>query len=318
MPAPNIVRITDQFALSANSEYTFELPSLPLSHIHLTLTFTQPSANANLLLDTMLAQLTRINLIVRGVSIFDLTGEELFVLTNILWPDVGQRLRRVQSDAASRHYLTLMLPLARRPYDTQTGLPAIERGQALLYLRTGTLTGSPKLTVTAAGAAGANPRVVMRAVRTVRNITSTGDNDIDLALAAPLVGLVIYDGASPLTNDNSPIKTLRLMVNNQERGIAGLNREVLFAETIIAAPDFYKDSDHTHIENTGGSYVQFATTLVVQYTDLLLKWGAIVFDQNRDLSNLFEFNPGDKIQLKVNSTATGEVRILPIEALPIG
>lgn len=318
MPAPNIVRISDQFSLAANTEYTFELPVLPLSHIHLTLAFTQTTANADFSLDSALSNLTRISLLVRGVSIVDLTAEELFVVTNFLWRGVGQLLRRSQANANSRHYLTLLIPLSRKPYDPNTGLPPVERGQALLYFRTGTLVGSPKLTIVACGAAQANPRAVLRAVRAVKSITATGDNDIDLALAAPLVGVLFRDGASPLTADTSPIKTAKLLVNNQERGISAINRETLFAETIIAAKDFYLDSDHTHIENTAAVYTQNATTLQYAFSDTLLNWAGILFDLNEDLSNVFEFNPGDKVQVRVNSTATGEVRVIPVEAFPVG
>jgi hypothetical protein len=318
MPAPNIVRISDQFSLTANTEYTFELPVLPLSHIHLTLTFTQPTANANFTLDDALSNITRISLLVRGVSIFDLTAEELFVLTNFIWKGVGQLLRRTQASASSRHYLTLMIPLARKPYDPNTGLPPVERGQALLYFRTGTLTGSPRMTIVAAGNPQANPRAVMRAVRAVKSITATGDNDIDLALAAPLVGLLFRDGASPLTADTSPIKTAKLLVNNQERGISAINRETLFAETIIASKDFYYDADHFHIENTAASYTQNASTLQHAFTDSLLQWTGILFDIGEDLSNLFEFNPGDKVQIRATSTVTGEVRVIPVEAFPVG
>jgi hypothetical protein len=318
MPAPNIVRISDQFSLTANTEYTFELPVLPLSHIHLTLAFTQPTANADFSLTDALGNITRISLLVRGVSIIDLTAEELFVLTNFLWKGVGQLLRRTQASAASRHYLTLLIPLSRKPYDPNTGLPPVERGQALLYFRTGTLTGSPKMTIVAAGNPQANPRAVMRAVRTVKSITATGDNDIDLALAAPLIGVLFRDSASPLTADTSPIKTAKLLVNNQERGISAINRETLFAETIIASKDLYYDSDHSHIENTAAAYTQNATTLQQALSDTLLNWSGILFDLNEDLSNVFEFNPGDKVQVRVNSTATGEVRVIPIEAFPTG
>jgi hypothetical protein len=318
MPAPNIVRISDQFALAANTEYTFELPVLPLSHIHLTLAFTQPTANANFSLTDALSNITRISLLVRGVSIVDLTAEELFVLMNFIWDGVGQLLRRTQAAAASRHYLTLLIPLARKPYDPNTGLPPVERGQALLYFRTGTLTGTPRATIVAAGNPQANPRVVMRAVRAVRSIAATGDNDIDLALAAPLVGLLFRDGASPLTADTSPIKTAKLLVNNKEVGISAINRETLFAETLIAAKDFYLTGDHFHIENTAAAYTQNATTLQQAFTDTLLQWAGILFDIDKDLSNLFEFNPGDKVQIRVNATATGEVRVIPVEAFPVG
>jgi hypothetical protein len=318
MPAPNIVRISDQFTLAVNTEYTFELPVLPLSHIHLTLAFTQPTANANFSLDDALSNITRISLLVRGVSIVDLTAEELFVVTNFIWKGVGQLLRRTQAAAASRHYLTLLIPLARKPYDRETGLPPVERGQALLYFRTGTLTGAPKMTIVACGNPQANPRVVMRAVRAVKSITATGDNDIDLALAAPLIGLLFRDGASPLTSDASPIKTAKLLVNNKEAGISAINRETLFAETIIASKDFYFDADHFHIENTAASYTQNASTLQHALTDSLLQWTGILFDTGEDLSNLFEFNPGDKVQIRVNSTTTGEVRVIPMEAFPVG
>jgi hypothetical protein len=318
MPAPNIVRISDQFTLAANTEYTFELPVLPLSHIHLTLAFTQPTANANFSLTDAFSNITRISLLVRGVSIVDLTAEELFVLMNFIWDGVGQLLRRTQAAAASRHYLTFLIPLARKPYDRETGLPPVERGQALLYFRTGALTGAPRMTIVAAGNPQANPRAVMRAVRAVRSITATGDNDIDLALAAPLVGLLFRDGASPLTSDASPIKTAKLLVNNKEVGISAINRETLFAETLIATKDFYLTGDHFHIENTAAAYTQNATTLQQAFTDTLLQWAGILFDIDKDLSNLFEFNPGDKVQIRVNATATGEVRVIPVEAFPVG
>jgi len=92
----------------------------------------------------------------------------------------------------------------------------------------------------------------------------------------------------------------------------------LFAETIIASKDFYFDADHFHIENTAAAYTQNASTLQYALTDGLLLWTGILFDQDADLSNLFEFNPGDKVQIRATATATGEVRIIPVEAFPIG
>ena len=318
MPAPNVIRITDQFALAANTEYTFELPSLPLSHIHLTLTFTQPAANTDLTLLGALGNITRINLLVRGVSIFDLTPEELLAVTSFIWQVNAQLLRGDPASTSTRHYLPLLIPLARKPYEQRTGLPPIERGQALLYFRTGTLTGAPRMTIVACGAQDANPQVVMRAVRTVKNITATGDNDIDLSLAAPLVGFLLRDDASPLANDLSPIKTVKLLVNNKEQGISAINRETLFAETLLANRRFYSQSDHKHVENLAAAYTQFGATLLPHLTPEFLRWTGILFDINADLSNLFEFNPGDKVQLRANSTATGEIRIIPIEAFPVG
>ena len=318
MPAPNIVRVADQFALAANTEYTFELPSLPLSHIHLTLTFTQPTANIDVTLLGALGNITRINLLVRGVSIIDLTPEELLAVTSFLWGLNAQLLRGDPASTATRHYLPLIIPLARKPYEQNTGLPPIERGQALLYFRTGSLAGAPKMTIVVCGAQDANPRVVMRAVRTVKNITTTGDNDIDLSLSAPLVGLLLRDDASPLSNDLSPVKTIKLLVNNKEQGISAINRETLFAETLLANRRFYSQSDHRHVENIATAYTQFGATLLGHFTPEFLRWTGILFDINADLSNLFEFAAGDKIQLRANSTATGEIRIVPIEAFPIG
>jgi hypothetical protein len=108
------------------------------------------------------------------------------------------------------------------------------------------------------------------------------------------------------------------LVNNKEVGISAINRETLFAETLIAAKDFYLTGDHFHIENTAAAYTQNALTLQQAFTDTLLNWTGILFDINGDLSNLFEFNPGDKVQIRANSTATGEVRVIPVEAFPVG
>jgi len=316
MPLPFLSRVIDQQSVSSNQELVYDLPNLPLCHVGISLRVNQPTANADLSLATVLGMISRVTLYARGVAIVDLTGEELFVASNLLWRGAGSFLRRSQASTSNRQYLNLIIPLSRTPYDGVTGLPALGREEVDLIIRTGTVSGSPLLSIYAASIPEMQPTACIRLIRMVQNVGATGDYDIALPTLRALLGFIFRDAASPLSADTSAMKNVRLLVNNMERVIGLINREQLFIETELIDPTFYNTNEHRHIENTASSYTQNATTLLAQMEDTLLYYTGIIFDTFAPLQNVLEFQPSDEVRLRCNATATGEVRVIPVELFP--
>ncbi len=317
MPIPRITRVVDQFVLPSSAELTYELPVTPLSHIQLTLRIVNPTANADFPITSAWGNISRVTLTLRGTTLWDLTGEELFMVQNLLWPGSASFLRRSISATTSRFYLTLNIPLSRKPYSPTVGLPSLERGALLLTIRTPTVVGSPTLTITACGLEGATPTQVIRAVRMVTTVTAAGDYDVILAPAGHILGFLFRDAGSPLTADTSVIKTLKLLRNGIEHGISSINRENLYNEMLVAAPSFFSPSDHLHIENTASSYTQNAVGLSQHLTDTFLSWGGVMFDADGTLQNMLEYSSGDDIRIRGTATTTGELRVIPIELVQV-
>jgi len=317
MPEPIMQRVVSRVAPSNNTTVPIELPSWPLSFITIDINYPQTPANAELSIATMLGVITRIAVDVRGMSQWDMSGLESFVIGNLLY-NKNMSIRKSLMNATTRnHLISIVIPFSRKPFMPASGLKAIERGNLLLYLSFGTVPSGLTYSVHAYGWRENEPTWAVRCVRTVQQVAATGDNDVILAPAGPILGFVFWENTAFLNSDTAIVDTVRLLIQGVEDTINALNYEALVGLTEMLGNAPIHGFEHTHIENTASSYTQNATTLSNQGTDDLNKFMAILLDEMFDPDTIVAVPPGADVRLRVTATATGELRIFPIEMFTV-
>jgi len=151
----------------------------------------------------------------------------------------------------------------------------------------------------------------------VQNIAATGDNDVILAPAGPLLGFVFWENTAYLNSETTVINNVRLLIQGVEDTINSLNYEALVMLTNLLGNNHLYNSDHTHVENTASAYTQNATTLSNQTLDDLCKFTSVLLDEFFDPDTIVAVPPGVDVRLRVNATATGELRVFPIEMFTV-
>ncbi len=313
MPEPIMQRIVNRVTPSSNSLVTIELPAWSLSFLTIDVIYPQTTANADIQVDTILSPITRVAVDVRGVSQWDTSGLEAFVIGNLLYSKSPTVRKTLMTATTRRHLASIIIPFSRKPYMAQSGMKPIERGNLLLYLQFGTVPTGFKYSVHAYGWRENEPTWSVRCVRTTLNVATTGDNDIILAPAGPILGFVFWENTAYLNSETSVIDNVKLLIQGVEDTINSLNFESLVALTNMLGAGEIQQIDHTHIENTAAAYTQNVLTLSKQQNEPLCKFQAILLDELFDPDTVVAVPPGADIRLRVNATATGELRVFPVE-----
>lgn len=195
----------------------------------------------------------------------------------------------------------------------QSGMKPIERGNLLLTVAWGTVPTGFAYSIHTFGWRENEPQWCVRCVRMVQNVAATGDNDVILAPAGPFLGFVFQEDTAYLNSNTAVLNNVKLLVQGVEDTINSLNLEALVALTAMLGNTALYEIDHTHIENIAAAYTQYATTLTQQATDDICKFTSILLDELFDPDTIVAVPPGVDVRLRVNATATGTLRIFPIE-----
>lgn len=317
MPEPIMQRIVDRVTPTSNTTSVIELPSWPLSFVTIDLIYPQTTANSELTIASILSPLSRVMVDVRGMSQWDTSGLEAFVISNLLYAKNTTARKTLMNATTRRHIVSITIPFSRKPYMPQSGMKAIERGNLLLGLAWGTVPSGLRFSVHAFGWRENDPQWCVRCVRTVQNVSVTGDNDVILAPAGPILGFVFWENTAYLNSETTVINNVRLLVQGVEDTINSLNYEALVSLTSLLGGIWLYNTDHTHIENTAGTYTQNATTLSNQTAEDLCKFVAVLLDELFDPDTIVAIPPGVDARLRINATATGELRIFPVEMFTV-
>jgi hypothetical protein len=313
MPEPVMQRLVHRITPASNTPIEVELGPFPLSFLSIDIIRTQPTANANLNAQDMVSFISRVHVHARGISLFDMNGEEAFIIGQTL---VAKKppWRKTQLGATTmRHIANIIVPFSRQPMSPVSGLPAVGRGEAILRLEFGTVPSGVLLSVHAFGWREHKPEWTLRCVRATASIGTVGDNDIPLAIAGSILGFVFEESAPFWNAGTAVLDNVRLLIGGVEDTLNSLNFEGLKALEAITADYLLDDIEHSHIENTAGTYTQNATTLTEQHNQYTHKYTFVLLDELFDPDAMVTIPPGVDVRLRVNASATGTLYVFPVE-----
>jgi hypothetical protein len=313
MPEPVMQRLVHRITPASNTPIEVELGPFPLSFLSIDIIRTQPAANANLNAQDMVSFITRVHVHARGVSLFDMNGEEAFIIGQTLVAKKPPWRKTQLGATAMRHIANIIVPFSRQPMSPVSGLPAVGRGEAILRLEFGTVPSGVLLSVHAFGWREHKPEWTLRVVRATANITTTGDNDIPLAIAGSILGFVFEESAPFWNTGTAVLDNLRLLIGGVEDTLNSINFEGLKALEALTADYLLDNIEHLHIENTAGTYTQNATTLTEQHNQYTHKYTFVLLDELFDPDAMVTIPPGVDVRLRVSASATGALFVFPVE-----
>jgi len=313
MPEPVMQRLVHRITPSNNSAVEVELGPFPLSFLSIDIIRTQPAANSNLTALDMVSFINRVHVHARGISLWDMTGEEAFIIGQTLLTKTPPFKKTQLGATTYRHIANIIVPFSRQPMSPVSGLPAVGRGEAILRLEFGTVPSGTLISVHAFGWREHKPEWTLRCVRVSANISATGDNDITLAIAGSILGFVFEESAPFWNSGTAILDNVRLLVGGVEDTLNSLNFEGLKALQAVTADYLLDDIEHSHIENTSGAYTQNASTLTEQHNQYTHKYTFVLLDELFDPDAMVTIPPGVDVRLRVNASATGALYVFPVE-----
>lgn len=292
----------------------------PLSFLSITIKFTNATANTVPLLTNILAVLSSVDVLFKGTSIFSASLLDLAFLLRFLWGrsfSIGWR-DQVLSDIG---ILTLWVPFTRVPFWLKEAFPATRKGDLTLRLTPAaafTNINSPlTIQVEMVELLDAIPEQFIKVTTKRKTFVATGNDDIDMPLGNPLVGILLFGTTVPnLASFVATLQTVKLLVDNVETDYSLTEWETLFGDGELFGEAPGRHFDLFHQENLAAAYTQNATTAVASIAQVAIMQHAYLnFDPLKDDSYLLDTAGRGRVNLQVNAGSADLARALPVELI---
>jgi hypothetical protein len=320
MPEFRRTILVDDVTPASDGDYTFDLPTDPISHIILTIKCLNDGANVKATLAQILGALESISIIFRGAYIYNLSAADLFALNCIMFDREMHQENVINTDNATRA-ITLILPFGRKLYDPTECFMATKRGEFQLKIRVDIAdTGYDGLTLLfeTVELPEASPANYLKVYTLTKTPPAVGDVDVDLPRGNKLLGILLWGTTIHSgTSWTNTIDKVQLLLNNVRKYYCETKAEALHGSLMEYCGVKNAFSEKFHMENLAAAYTQNVDTATEEAA-------------NSDLSNYYFLNFGINLAtdytidtaplagLKVRITAgdTNPVRVLPIELVP--
>lgn len=312
--------VSQDSAVVAGAQYSFDLPVNPLSHIFITLPYIRTAAGTNALPDIVntINMLTRIEVLYKGSAIFSMSGWDavaagLYVTGFESW---GVNFAGIIAEEAS---FTWMIPLGRVPYSTKECFPRSTRGELILQLTFLTpfvdIT-STVLQIETVEIPDASPTQYLRMTTLAATIPAAGEFDVALPIGHPISELVLWGATIPVGAAKlASLTYLQILVDNQRLFYSHTNYETHhnMAGRLRCPPGYWWG--HTHFAAAGIGISQG-----IADEHLLHCYSHLPFDIFRDGEFALQTAGKSDVILRIGSDVVGAttVRVIPCEIVPAG
>jgi len=308
-------------AIAADGEFNLDLPVNPLSCIYLNLAplnNTATIANYGALV-RLLSALDNVRVDWRGASVINCSGLDLVAFL-MLATNIDVRATNQAETDNERRSVVVPVPLGRRIWDPAECFPSVKRGELTLTLTldiADTGYDGLRISVETLELLDAEPTHFQRLTTLNQTFAATGDNDVDLPIGNMLRGVLAFGttgwtGATPAPTINS----LRLLVDNVERGYASTDWEVSRAISSAVGRKLSGYLDHFHGVNAAGSGQE--DTQSQQNDDTLLE-NYTYLDYDPDGTDRYALTTKglSRVHLRINAEAADAARFIPVEKVAV-
>ena len=314
--------LVDEETPASDGDYTYDLPVDPLSHLVLNFQMLNNGVNTKATLAQMLGAIEKISIIYRGANIYDLSGADLYALQTIILGKEAIQENVVNEDNAVRG-VTLILPFGRKLYDPNECFVATKRGELQLKVSVDIAdTGydGMKFLFESVELVGASPKQYLKAYTLTKTIDVTGESDIDLPRGNKLLGVLLYGSVIPNgTSDVAVIDKVQMLLDNVRQYYCETKIEALHGSLaeIINVPNAW--AEKFHMENTAASYTQNADTATEEQANSdLSNYNFLDFAIHKATDFSIDTSKLSEMKLRITSTTTGNLRVVPIELVSAG
>ncbi|MGB7297340.1 MAG: hypothetical protein WBC70_17320 [Candidatus Aminicenantales bacterium] len=312
--------LAQEEAITASTIVTYDLPVLPLSHILLTFRWQDGAVlgNAGNPIADLLSFIDRIEVLLRGSSIYSLNGEDSFYMGQLI-TKMAPHMINVVNGATERHYLTWLIPFGRKPYNRGECFPATARGQLQLQITYAAAVGTvdtPAVIIETVELPEATPARFLKTTTLSVTPSAAGDFDLELPIGNPIVGVGLFATTVPTgASTNRSIGELRLLVDNKEMMYAKSNWESFHSEAMMRAPMMLNIDRHTHAQDANTDTVTGQQLLGIIGRN---QYAYLDFDPLMDDTYMLETAGKSRVNLRINAEGVNDaIRAMPIEWMQV-
>lgn len=308
-------------SISAGDFVEEDLPVNPLSHLNLTLTFLNNGTNTKATLANILAAITDVDIVYKGGTVQSYSLADLFALSYFLLGSHPWQTNVLNTDNAVRS-ISIPILFGRFPWFPRECFPATRDGDLKIQLQFAssfTNLDTVKLYLEACELLEAKPSHFLKVSTKTVTPSATGEKDISLDVGNWLAALMLYATTIPSgATATKSINWVKLLLDGQEAYFSRIYWETLHsAQGMLANPPTHFD-DHIHLENTASAYTQNADTAAAEQGDHpLAHYGMLRLDPLGTGEYLLDTAGHASLKLRIDHGDTQEVRVLPLELVPI-
>jgi len=304
--------------VAVGTTITYDLPVNPLSFIICTLKFSQDSANTQVAFGSILAMISKIEVLYKGSAIYSSNGIDLMGIDGVLL-GFEPWTQNASGDDNDVRAISFIVPMGRKLYDPRECFPRSTRGELALQITYAAAFTDIDL-VTAqfetVELPDATPERYLRVTTMSVTPTAAGEMDVELPIGHTLAAVLFWGTTKPLAD--AAVRTLQysqLLIDNQRRYFSMTNYESWRQLAAIRQRPLTSQSYHIH-QIDGAAFAQYMDTAAVKYANDMcaphLLWD---FDPLRDDQYLLDTRGSSDVVARIYAGDTNALRVLPCELI---
>lgn len=317
---PEFIRsvVAQEETITASAVATYDLPVNPLSFIHYVMRWQDGATvgnTANPVADA-LSFVSKVEVLFRGQAIMSMSLADLWYM---MQQTTGWKpsIMNLVDAATERHYLSLIIPFGRTPYDPNECFPASRRGELQLQITSTAAVGTVDTAahiIETVEIIDTNPKQFLKMTTISKTPSAAGEHDVDLPIGNDILGVGLFGTTVPTgTSTNRSIGELRLLVDNIEQKFAKSNWECFKQESDMRHGYDLLTDRHTHLQNantdvvTGGAMLGIIGRNQYAYLD---------FDPLYDGRYALKTRGRSRVNFRINSEGVNDaIRVIPVELI---
>lgn len=315
------VLVVDQALAPSTTLDPINLPVNPLSFLRLTVRALNNTAVITnyRMIAAFMNFISNVEVRFKGHVIIGGSLEDLAILNALLtgFIPVQNNISEVDNEVRTA---TFIISFSRRPYWREEAFPAVRSGELTLHISSGAaVTGLDGFTihVETVELLSVTPARFLKYTAQARTFASTGQNDIDLPIGNPILGIQVFATSVPTgVTRNATAREMRILVDNVETDYALVEWESLHGELGRRLKDYLAWQAHIHSVNAAG--VAREDTEQPKFdSETVENYAYLDFDPLMDGSYALPTAGRSRVQLRVNADVADLIRISPVELFEI-
>jgi hypothetical protein len=320
---PDFIRsvVAQEETIVASAVATYDLPVNPLSFIHYVLRWQDGAVigNAGTAIEDALSFISKVEVLFRGQAIMSMSLADLWFMMQAITGWEPSIINLVDA-AAERHYLSLIIPFSRMPYDPEECFPPSRRGELQLQVSSTAAVAavdSPAHIIETVELVDAMPNRFLKCTTISKTPSAAGEHDVDLPIGNQILGVGLFATQVPTGVVTSrDIGVMRVLVDNVEQKISKSNWEAFSQEIWMRKGLGLMTNRHTHmIEPVAGTFTgQQLLTILGQ-----ARYAYLDFDPLRDGRYVLQTRGRSRVHMRIEAETTfTAIRALPLELITPG
>ncbi|MBA7479187.1 hypothetical protein ES707_14619 [subsurface metagenome] len=308
--------------MTAGESPTWDLPVSPLSHLLLTLKFTQTAEVLQCCFLDIPALLAKVEVLYKGAGVISMNGLDLLACGILICDYESWGVNATGQPEAERS-LTFLVPFGRQLYSPVECYPSTSRGELILQITWqgtfSTYIDDVKLQVEAVELPDAHPERFLKMTTSHVTPTAIADYDVELPVGNQISDIVLWGTTIPLTTaDTATIAKIQIRKNNSEFMYSKTNFETLhnMMGRLRCPPGYWGLHSHDALETP--QVVQAADSLVDPQNHILSNHLLVPFDVRRDGVHMLKADDTKDLKIRISPDDQLAVRVIPCEVVSVG